>query len=391
MVSTQQQFRKICIVTTIAMPMKVFMGPHIRELASRYEITLVANGTLQDVVDLLLPRVRFEPVSIQRRISLVKDIQCFVTLIRIFRRENFGVVHSMTPKAGLLAMFAAALSRVPIRVHWFTGQVWASKSGLSRQFFKLCDRIIGGFSTDVLVDSCSQLNFMIAEGIVDHGQAVVLRQGSVCGVDTKRFRPNLRIREKTRAELGVPASAVLALFLGRLNRDKGIPELTNAYLAAARQRADLHLLFVGPDEAGMRGLVSGLLIGFSDRVHFVDYTNEPEVFMAASDFFVLPSHREGFGSSVLEAAACGIPAIGTRIYGLTDAIVDEETGILVPLGDPAALVAAMIKLTRDRSLRCALGEKARKRVERDFRQEHLTAALMDFYETLDLRADVMRK
>ena len=113
--------------------------------------------------------------------------------------------------------------------------------------------------------------------------------------------------------------------------------------------------------------------------------------MAASDFFVLPSHREGFGSSVLEAAACGIPAIGTRIYGLTDAIVDEETGILVPLGDPAALVAAMIKLTRDRSLRCALGEKARKRVERDFRQEHLTAALMDFYETLDLRADVMRK
>jgi len=175
----------------------------------------------------------------------------------------------------------------------------------------------------------------------------------------------------------------VALFLGRLNKDKGIPELAEAFALAARGGADsLHLLLVGPDETGMRELVDGKVGQLSQRVHYVDYTDRPESFMASADFFVMPSHREGFGSTVIEAAACGVPAIATRIYGLTDAVVDGVTGLLVPDHDRASLVAAIIKLTQDQRLRLELGRNALERVRVDFRQDQLVAAVAGFYERI---------
>src|ERR1700683_1389711 len=126
----------MCIVTTIPMPMKVFMGPHRRELAKRFQITLVANGAAVDMTDLLSEQVRFEPMALQRGIALWSDLRSLLALWRLFRSKRFTVVHSMMPKSGLLAMTAGALAGVPTRVHWFTGQVWANRSGMSRQVLK---------------------------------------------------------------------------------------------------------------------------------------------------------------------------------------------------------------------------------------------------------------
>ncbi len=381
--------RDVCLLATVPYSLAVFMTPHIKALSRTNRVTLVANGradgkglgtslSFQQLGD----AVSFHHVNISRGISMASDISTLVRLWKFFRDRRFHVVQSITPKAGLLSMLAARAARVPIRVHWFTGQVWATRRGFGRWVLKSMDRLTVLSSTHVLADSHSQRDFLEREGVVEPGKMLVLGQGSVCGVDTARFRPNAAARSRVRGAAGIPDAAVLALFLGRLNRDKGLPELSAAFVTAARASPNLHLIVVGPNEAQMRESFVESLGDLAGRAHFVDYTNEPEAYMAASDLFVLPSRREGFGSSVIEAAACEVPAIGTRIYGLSDAIADGESGILVPVGDVGALAAAMIGLATDDALRREMGRAARLRVEREFKEEHLTSALMRFYQDL---------
>lgn len=379
-----ERVSRICLVATVPMPLTVFMGPHIRALGQHYDITIVTNGgadfdSMSSLSPLLGEGVSYLNLQIAREISVFADLLALIGLWRLFRREKFHVVHSITPKAGLLTMIAGLLAGVPVRIHWFTGQVWATRKGSGRWLLKALDRLLVACSTNLLADSPSQSKFLIQEGVIRSVQVTVLGQGSVCGVDTNRFQPNPVSRSKIREKLGIINTAVVALYLGRLKSDKGIPELASAFFLAAQQRADLHLLLAGPDEEGMQALVAHNLSTVADRIHFVGLTKEPETFMAAADFFVLPSHREGFGASVIEAAACGIPTIGSRIYGLTDAIIDGETGLLVPVGDIAGFADAMIKLAMDRDFRLTLGEQALARVKRDFRQEALTDALLNYY------------
>jgi glycosyltransferase involved in cell wall biosynthesis len=378
------------------MPLVVFMGPHIGVLGRHYDITMVTNGSpdslggLDSLVPLLGERVCFRNLPIAREISVLADLSTLIALWRLFRREKFHIVHSITPKAGLLTMIAGLLAGVPIRIHCFTGQVWATRKGLGRWLLKALDRLLTACATHLLADSPSQRKFLIREGVVRSGKVTVLGQGSVCGVDTVRFQPNPVSRSKVRADLGISDTAVVALYLGRLNPDKGIPELASAFLLATQQCVDLHLLLVGPDEAGMQALVADTLSTVADCVHFVGFTTEPEAFMAAANFFVLPSHREGFGSSVIEAAACGIPTIGSRIYGLTDAIVDGVTGLLVPADDVVGIADAMIRLAMDHDFSFTLGEQALARVKRDFKQELLTDALLNYYTScLNLKVDAL--
>jgi glycosyltransferase involved in cell wall biosynthesis len=230
-----------------------------------------------------------------------------------------------------------------------------------------------------LVDSPSQRDFLLAEGVLDGGHAGVLADGSVCGVDGERFRPDANARALVRSELGVPDTAVLLLYLGRLNRDKGIADLAAAFVSLASRHPDLWLLLVGPDEEEMQARVRTACSAWLDRVRFVGFTDQPVRFMAAADVFCLPSYREGFGSSVIEAAACGVPAVASRIYGLTDAVREGETGLLHPPGDTATLATQIERLVGDASLRRDMGGAARIRVLRDFSQARLTGALRNFY------------
>jgi glycosyltransferase involved in cell wall biosynthesis len=159
-----------------------------------------------------------------------------------------------------------------------------------------------------------------------------------------------------------------------MNRDKGVPELLEAFGHLAADHSEAVLLMVGPDEAGMQ-----LAAGATERVIWTGGTPEPERYLAAGDLFVLPSHREGFGSSVIEAAATGLPAVASRIYGLTDAVVDGQTGLLFPCGDVAALEQALRALVADPVRRRSMGEAARERACREFPRERVTAELLAFY------------
>ncbi len=360
------------------MTAQVFLAHQLDELSKVYDVTLVANlSGQQDVYSWLPKEVHVIDIPIQRKISPWSDLRCYFKLKHLFKREKFTLVHSVSPKAGLLAMIAARRVKVPVRLHTFTGQVWSTKTGLKRAILKAFDRAIANRTTVALVDSKTQMEFLVKHNIVGESSSKVLGDGSISGVDCERFKPNPQVRLDVRQQLGTDMSSVVMLFVGRLKKEKGILELVEAFSKAKTTCQEMELWLVGPDEEDVQQKV-GLLEG----IKYVSFTSEPQQYMASADILCLPSYREGFGSVIIEAGACGIPSIGSNIYGLQDAIVDGETGILVKPKSVDALATAMLQLSQDESLRVQMGKAAQKRAIDSFPHDLLTDAILNMYSEL---------
>jgi glycosyltransferase involved in cell wall biosynthesis len=372
--------KKICFVLTAEFAVRAFLLNHLRALTDIYDVTLVVNTNNPNFLDELGISATVVPLEIAREISLFSDLCSLAKLMQIFYQKKFASVHSVTPKAGLLAMLAAWIVRVPLRVHSFTGQVWVTKTGIKRIILKQFDRLIAMFSTHNIVDSPSQRDFLITEKVISPEMSYVFRNGSISGVDIKRFRPNQEVRAKIRKQLNVTESAVIFLFLGRLTKDKGVLDLAQAFNPPLNKNA--HLLFVGPDEQNMTNSIRHLTEAYGYSVHFVGYTSTPEEYMAASDLLCLPSYREGFGSVVVEAGAVGVPAIASKIYGLVDAVVDGETGFLHEPHDITAIRRCMQKLIDDSRLRLKLGKQAQIRAAKEFDSTLITEEWVNFYREI---------
>lgn len=371
--------KKICVVVSSVLTVKAFLLDQISELNKFYDLRVIAN--VSEDTNLGNTRLELIAAPIERKISPLNDLRALFHLFRLFKSNRFDAVHSVTPKAGFLAMLAGFLARVPVRIHTYTGQVWVTRRGIAREFLKLMDRLIGLFATHVLIDSPSQREFLLAQGVVSSGKSSVLGKGSISGVDTARFKPDPQLRAELRRQLGYGDGDIVFLYLGRVNRDKGMPDLAAAFVrvTAAPNSGSARLLVVGPDEDDTRALMLAVLGKAGAQARFVDFADRPQDYMAAADVFCLPSYREGFGSVVIEAAACGVPAVASRIYGLTDAVADGVTGILHAPGDIDALATAMKQLAVDPKLRRKLGEAARQRALVDFPMTALTSALLGFY------------
>lgn len=367
----------ICLVVSSPLTINAFLLEPIKALSKHYHVHIVVNESA-DSISKTLENVDVLSVPIERKISPIRDLLALFKLVVIFRKYRFKAVQSVTPKAGLLAMLASFLSGISTRVHIFTGQVWATRSGTSRWIFKQMDRLISMLATDILVDSASQRQFLLDECVVDSSKSQVLAEGSISGVDTKRFKPDEQARLRIREELDIQDADTVFLFIGRLNRDKGVLDLATSFSQVTDPGAQL--LIVGPDETGIRSEMEKLLNNCLKRVHFTGFSARPEDYMAAADVLCLPSYREGFGSVVIEAAAVGIPAIGSRIYGVEDAIMDGQTGLLFEAGSSDELRSCMTRVISDHSLLMRLGENAKKRVFEQFTSEYLASAWLDYYQ-----------
>jgi len=379
---------RIALIVTSVLQVRWFMMGHLKLLAERFDVTvLLRNDFPDELAELALP-VRIIEIPIVRKISPIADIITLVVLIRILNREQFDLVHTITPKAGLLGMIAAFFAGPKLRVHTFQGELWAHRTGFMRRLLRWLDTIVGSLATNVTIVSRSELAFLEAEGVLPVGKAKVLGAGSIGGIDVKRFRPNPQLRQAQRSEMGIPADHCTILFVGRLCADKGLPTLAEAMKPLLQERQNVHLVVVGPDEEGMESLLQeklGELAG--RRLRIMPFTRTPESFMAAADMLVLPSLREGFGVVILEAAAMGVPSIGSNIYGIQDAIVDNETGMLFTVGDANDLRAKMLALIDNPELRDALGQNARDRAVRCFSDELILTAFGEFYNSLQIGGD----
>lgn len=357
---------------------KVFLSNQICTLSKMYSVTLITNLKEQgDLLNWVPDNVEIIDVPICREINLTSDLKVLFLLMRFFYKSNFSLVHSVSPKAGLLAMLASFMTKVPVRLHTFTGQVWATKHGIGGKLLRWLDRLINALATIVLIDSHSQQDFLIENKVVKKTSSIVLGEGSISGVDLDRFRADPIAREQVRLDLATPDNFIVFLFLGRIKKEKGILELAEAFSRVNKKYKNTALWIVGPDEDSLRPKLEKIT-----GIRLIPFTNSPERYMTASDVLCLPSYREGFGSVIIEAGACGVPSIGSNIYGLNDAIVGGETGILIPLKSVIELENAMELLVNDSKLRHKMGEAAREHSASIFSQEILTEQLVDLYKSL---------
>ena len=366
--------KSVCIVTAIPATINAFLKDHILNLSKYYNVTVITTVTEFANVQ-VADNVRVISLNIQREIRVFKDLNSLFALIALFRKEKFDLVLSVTPKAGFLSALAGRLTGVKNRIHWFTGQVWVTQTGFRRGLLKSVDKVLALCISDALIDSPSQFEFLVNEKVLKAEKGVVLGAGSICGVDLNQFKFDDCARRLYRKKIGVTDGDKVILFLGRLNNDKGVLDLINSFHQVVLQINNLHLVFVGQDEINIEKTIvnNGLS---HDKIHFTGNTLEPEKWFSIADVFSLPSYREGFGSSVIEAAAVGLPAIVSRIYGLTDAVVDGETGLMHQVGNIEEMSGAIKKIIEDDSLRTYLGENARKRAVACFNQEYVSNLLL---------------
>ncbi len=375
------QQRRVCVLVSSDGTVKAFLLGHVEALSVGFDVTVSANCEEQALRRYLPRNVAFVPNGVVRPVKLMSDCRELISLALRFRREGYWAVQTVTPKAGLLGMLAARLAGVPVRVHIFTGQVWATKSGFRRSFLKLFDRVIAACATTRLVDSSSQLDFLVAEGVLSRDGGKVIGNGSIAGVDTDRFRPDEERRARVRRELDLQEAEVMCLFVGRLKLEKGVVDLVEAFVLAKRQVPLLRLVLVGEDEEGLSPDLRKRAGEAVDSLALVGTVSSPEDYMAAADLFCLPSYREGFGVSVLEAGACQLPTVASRIYGLTDAVVEDVTGWLHTPGGVHELSALLVTMAQSPEVRAQFGDAARRRAITKFSATESSRQFARMFET----------
>lgn len=374
--------KKICFVVAIPLTAKAFLKDHIEALSKKYEIYLVGDiKSDADVEGLALSG--WHHVDIERGVSLLRDLKAVWQAWKYFRKMKFDVVHSVTPKAGLVTALAGKLAGVKHRTHIFTGQVWATRKGVMRWLLKSLDKVIARLDNHILVDGKSQRTFLVSEGVLREGQAQVFADGSISGVNSDRFVPDAAARTEIRKKLGISDNVMVFVFLGRLNHDKGIGELYDAFNRLAAEINDAFLLLVGSDEEGyIKRLNEYDNIVDGKNFHYYGLTPHPEKVLNAGDVYVLPTYREGFGSSVLEAACVGLPCICSDAYGVQDAYVENETGLRCHVGDSISLYQCMRRMYDNPKMVRQMGERSRQRALTDFSGEKLTACWVEFYKEM---------
>ena len=239
------QKKKICFVTTFWSTAQKFLQKQIIELSKVYDITVIAD--FLDEADLerikKLP-VRYYKVSIPRKIDFIGDFKSIIALVKIFRKERFWAIHSLFHKSGLVAPIAGLLAGCKHRIYIFTGQYWASRTGIKRTILKYSDWVIAKLNNHILVDGESQRKFLEDEGIVNEKKSIVLGKGSICGVDLNKFVPEQAVKKDLRNKIGIPENYCVYLYMGRYCKDKGLTELIEAYSRLCKDYTDVYMVFV---------------------------------------------------------------------------------------------------------------------------------------------------
>lgn len=379
-----QKKKKIIRATTVPTSLETFCEKVLSELNERYEVVALSSPLPELKVVEQREGVRTIAVKMERKISLWADLKALIKLCGVFRKERPWMVHSMTPKAGLLCMMAAWITRVPKRVHTFTGLVWPTSTGLSRVILKTTDRILCACATHVIPEGNGVKNDLI-NGKITRKPMGILANGNVRGIDLEHYArtPEVEIEaDKLRKK-----DVTTFIFIGRIVRDKGIHELIDAFVKLNEQRPDTRLILVGRSEPQLDPLSPRTqeIIDANKSIEAVGSQKDVRPWLAASDVLVFPSYREGFPNVVIEAGAMGLPSIVSDINGCNEIIIDGENGVIVPSKNAEALYDAMVKMCDDEQIRTEMAGKARTMAAERFDCHIVRKALYDFYSSLEVK------
>ncbi len=382
---------KIIRISTVPISLNVFCKGLLQELSNDYEVVAVSSpgADLEEIE--IREKVRTIAVPMRRHISPLHDLISLWQLFWLFRREKPDMVHSITPKAGLLSMIAAKLAGVPIRLHTFTGLIWPTARGLKRKILVATDKLLCACATHLNPEGQGVAHDLHTH--ITHKPLTVLGHGNVRGIDFDHYTstPDIeRAAHQYRADLGIPSDAFVFLFVGRIVSDKGIVELLEAfkkltenYAPKSHTFSSISLFLVGDEEEHLDPLPPSTqqLIHTLPNVYRLPFQTDVRPFYATAQALVFPSYREGFPNVVLEAGAFALPSIVTDINGSREIITHGVNGFIIPSQNIEALTQAMQTLLHTPHLK-SMGEAAYRNVQQHFSKALVWQQLKDYYQHL---------
>ena len=379
---------KLLRITTVPISLNILLKGQLAYVRSQGFEVITASADGPEVAELTEREgVAHHAIPLTRKITPVQDLVCLWKLILYIRKEKIQVVHSHTPKAGLLGMLAARICGVPYRFHTVAGMPLMESSGFKRKLLTWTERLTYMNATRVYPNSFRLMEFINQEILNHPTKFHVIGKGSSNGIDTTYFRPAEHVISKSdhfMQDLGFKKDDFILTFVGRIVSDKGINELVEAFLSIkADIKWPVKLLLVGPFEDDLNPVTAKTRASINDHPDIITtgFQSDIRPYLYMSDVFIFPSYREGFPNVILQACAMGVPCIATDINGCNEIITHQETGLLVPPKNASALLSAMRQMINDDDLRKQFSEKARELVEKNYSQQYVWEQIMIEYKS----------
>lgn len=376
---------KICFVVTIYITYKSFLKDLAEYLHKQgdYEISLICNeeeGVREDLPDY----VHYYPVDMKRGVSL-SIFKAMKQIKKIVKENQFDIVQYSTPNAAFCASIASKKAKTPVRLYCQWGIRYMGFSGWKRALFKWIEKKTCKCSTFIEAESHNIHQFSIDEKLYTEEKSCVIWNGSACGVNLSKFNVEKREewRSEKRAALGIHEDTVVFSFAARLTADKGLNELLAAFQQIEQKYPDVKLLIMGSND-NVDSLDQDLLAYAKDsnQIIFTGRVNDVEEYYAASDVFVAPSYREGFGLVVIEAAAMGLPAIVSNVPGQVDAIEEGKTGLMCEVKSALSLQEAMERMLNEVEMRKEMSAYSVRYVQENYEQQKLFEKISEHRQVL---------
>lgn len=375
--------RKLIRITTVPGSLYKLLDGQLKFMSAYYEV--VAVSSYSDVLEKVNKKegVRVKSVEMTRQITLGKDIKALWNMYRFLRKEKPFIVHTHTPKAGIVGMMSAWLARIPVRLHTVAGLPLMETRGIKRQLLLIIEKVTYFLSTKVYPNSYGLNDFIISEKLCRVNKLKVIGNGSSNGIDTSYFNPELFIEEqkyKLRQSLRIKSTDFVYIFVGRLVKDKGINELVAAFNELNLK--DCKLLLVGSYEKELDPLFpeTEQIIEDNPNIILLGYKDDVRPYMAISNCLVFPSYREGFPNVVMQAGAMGLPSIVTNINGCNEIIIDGQNGLIIPPKSKEDLQKSMQYCLTNHDHLTQMANNARPLITSRYEQKEVWGAILAEYK-----------
>ncbi|WP_347375006.1 glycosyltransferase family 4 protein [Aequorivita sp. Q41] len=379
--------KKLIRITTVPASLDILLEGQIEYMQNYFEVCAISsdNNTLTALGK--SKGYTTHHVEMTRKITPLSDLKAVYKLYKFFNKEKPFIVHTHTPKAGIVGMMAAWMANVPHRLHTVAGLPLMEATGPKRVLLNLIEKLTYSYATKVYPNSKGLFDFIISENLAKPTKLKIIGEGSSNGIDTQYFDPTpfVSMRNSLRQELAISQDDFVYVFVGRLVGDKGINELISAFQNLnSRPTSNLSkLVLVGPFETELDPLKAETLLAIQANPNIVSVGFQRDVrpYFAIADALVFPSYREGFPNVVMQAGAMGLPSIVSDINGCNEIIIPDVNGILIPSKSTKALEEAMRTILEDTNLYRELKNNARVQITSRFQRQQIWEALLLEYKS----------
>lgn len=374
---------KLIRTSTVPISLKVLLKGQLSYLNNDFEVIALSSPGKELKEIEIQEGIKTFPIKMERKISPIKDLISIFKMTVQLRELKPTIIHSITPKAGLVSMISAKLAGVPIRIHTFTGLIFPTATGLKKIILKNVDRVICYCATDIIPEGNGVRKDLI-ENKITNKELQIIGNGNVNGIDLEYFSKDVELcrqANKIRQSLLIKDSNFVFSFIGRIVEDKGIIELLEAFENVQKRYINTHLIIAGPFEEDSEKFNSRIINRFKiiPNIHWMGFVSDIRPILVASNVLVLPSYREGFPNVVIQAGAMDLPCVVTDISGCNEIIKNDINGLIVPPKNVYALENALLELIIDDEKRKLLAQNARPLIVERYEQQKVWQLIKQKY------------